>query len=369
MTQSKFLTYDEATKTLLCSHHWTLLNIPALKRSLKKLNLSEEKTLTVDGSHIKKLDSAGAWVFLQFFSKKNINIDSQNFSEPHQKLINLIQKQTEGAEENSEPASLNFLQNIGKNSVEALQEFYKYLTFVGKLTFEALAILKNPSKFRMKACINAIHTTGVNALMIIALLSFMIGIVITYQMGFQLKTYGANIFIVDLLGLAVLREFAPLLTAIMVAGRTGSAFTAQLGTMKINQEIDALDTMGVSAYGILILPRIFGLFIALPLLTIWSDIFGILGGMLMSKSMLDISWFDFLNRFHHVVSLKSLLLGLSKAPVFALIISSVGCFEGTQVGGSADSVGLQTTKSVVLAIFFIIIADAFFSILFSKFGL
>ena len=181
-----------------------------------------------------------------------------------------------------------------------------------------------------------------------------------------MRTYGASIYIVDFLGLAILREFGPLLTAIMVAGRTGSAYTAQLGLMKINQEIDALDTMGVTPAELLILPRILGLFIALPLLTMWANIFGVVGGMVMANNMLNITWYDFLHRFAEAIPLRSLIIGLGKAPIFALIISSIGCFQGMQVQGSAESVGRNTTRSVVLAIFFIIVVDAIFSIVFSK---
>jgi phospholipid/cholesterol/gamma-HCH transport system permease protein len=166
--------------------------------------------------------------------------------------------------------------------------------------------------------------------------------------------------------LAILREFAPLLTAIMIAGRSGSSFTAQLGMMKIKEEIDALNTMGVLPSQLLILPRIWGLLIALPLLTIWADIFGLLGGMAMTHNMLNISYTDFLQRFPKVVSLSSLIIGIGKAPIFALIIASTACFQGLRVSGSADSVGKQTTRSVVQGIFFIIVADALFSILFSK---
>jgi phospholipid/cholesterol/gamma-HCH transport system permease protein len=155
----------------------------------------------------------------------------------------------------------------------------------------------------------------------------------------------------------------------MVAGRTGSAFTAQLGTMKINQEIDALNTMGVTPAELLLLPRIIGLIITLPLLTMWADIFGTMGGMIMAHNMLGITPHDFLLRFEHVIPLRTLLIGLGKTPVFAMLIATIGCFEGMRVHGSADSVGQQTTRSVVLAIFFIIVADAIFSIVFSKMGL
>jgi phospholipid/cholesterol/gamma-HCH transport system permease protein len=163
-----------------------------------------------------------------------------------------------------------------------------------------------------------------------------------------------------------LREFAPLLTAIMIAGRSGSAFTAQLGMMKIKEEVDALNTMGVLPSQLLILPRIWGLLIALPLLTVWADIFGLLGGMAMTHNMLNISYTDFLQRFPKVVSPSSLIIGIGKAPVFALIIANTACFQGLRVSGSADSVGRQTTRSVVQGIFFIIVADALFSILFSQ---
>ena len=161
-------------------------------------------------------------------------------------------------------------------------------------------------------------------------------------------------------------EFGRLITAIMIAGRTGSAFTAQLGIMKVNQEIDALNTMGVTPAELLLLPRIIGLFISLPLLTMWANVFGVIGGMIMANNMLGITWFDFLHRFSHVIPLRSLIIGLGKAPVFALIVASIACFEGIKVQGDAESVGRNTTRSVVLSIFFILVADAIFSIIFSK---
>jgi phospholipid/cholesterol/gamma-HCH transport system permease protein len=256
--------------------------------------------------------------------------------------------------------------DLGRYAMEQWKEFGDYLRFVGELTMEGLRVSKYPKKFRWAALASVIDKTGLRALPIIALLSFMIGVVMAYQMGTQLRNYGANLFIVDFLGLSILREFGPLLTAIMVAGRTGSAFTAQLGTMNINQEIDALNTMGVTPAELLLLPRIVGLLITLPLLVMWADIFGIIGGMLTAHSMLGVTPHDFLLRFNRVIPLRTLFIGLGKAPVFALLIASIGCFEGLRVHGSSDSVGLQTTRSVVLSIFFIIVADAVFSILFSK---
>lgn len=244
-----------------------------------------------------------------------------------------------------------------------------YLEFIGELTFTLFRVLLKPKYIPIKNILSVIESAGVYALPIIALLSFLIGITLTYQMGLQLKNYGANIFIVDLLGLAILREFAPLMTAIIVAGRSGSAFTAQLGTMKIREEIDALKTMGVKPAEILILPKLMGLLIALPLLSVWSAIFGLAGGMIVSKSMLNISYYDFYHRFYEAVPVRYFYTGLIKTPIFGLLIASIGAYQGLQVTSSADSVGTQTTKSVVQSIFFIIVIDAAFSILFSGFQL
>lgn len=358
-----------SNQQLICEGDWNIPNLSDIKQSIETLSLPAQGEIAIDGTKITKLDTACAWFLIQWInelSSKSINATFVNFPENSEKLIHLVQQKVTKSDELPELTQPSWVARVGRGTIEQLNEFYGYLSFVGKLSIELLRILRNPTHIRWKAVLSSISSTGLQALPIIGLLSFMIGVVLTYQMGAQLKTYGANIFIVDLLGLAVLREFGPLLTAIMVAGRTGSSFTAELGLMKANQEIDALDTMGVTPGELLLLPKIFGLLIALPLLTIWADIFSILGGMVMSNNMLDISWADFLSRFQHQIPVKALLIGLGKAPIFALIISSVGCFQGMAVKDTADSIGKNTTKSVVYSIFFIIVADALFSILFSK---
>lgn len=361
--------YDAKTNRLYCEGDFTLANLTKLKMTLSTLSLPSKGEVIIDGSGITKMDSAGAWLLNSLGSKlkqKKVTIHLENFDEKYQTLISIIEKGIEEETGLPERKLLPWVARVGKNSIQQANESLKYLNFVGKLSIEALRIFPNPASWRWSSLASVIYRNGYEALPIIALLSFMIGVVLTYQMGLQLRNYGANIFIVDLLGLAVTREFGPLLTAIMVAGRTGSAFTAQLGMMKINQEIDALDTMGVTPGELLLLPRIIGLVITLPLLSMWADIFGIVGGMVMSNNMLGITWFDFLQRFPTVIPLRHFLIGIGKAPVFALIIASIGCFQGVQVTGSADSVGRNTTRSVVLSIFFIIVADAIFSIIFSK---
>ena len=189
--------------------------------------------------------------------------------------------------------------------------------------------------------------------------------VVAYQGSIQLVRYGANIFVADLVGLSILREMAPLLTAIIVAGRSGSAYAAQIGTMKVTEEIDALHTIGVSPMELLVLPKMLALLVALPLLTIYADILGVLGGMIVAQTQLNVSFADFLDRFDDAIKMSSFLVGLGKAPVFAAIIALVGCFQGFRVSGSADSVGRQTTVSVVQAIFLVIVFDALFSVILS----
>lgn len=372
MASQDVTNYDANARLLKCRGEWNLANLNNLQSLFNAISWPTSGEITIDGREITKMDSAGAWMLIHLQDKlkqQGVTSKLQHFSDEHQKLLNLIAKKSAEEVKPQEVQAPNWLANIGKFAIDQYEEFKLYLAFIGKLTFEALRLLDDPSRFRISSLSGIIFRTGYQALPIIAVLSFMVGVVIAYQMGLQLRNYGANIYIVDFLGLSVLREFGPLLTAIMVAGRTGSAYTAQLGIMKVNQEIDALDTMGVTSGELLILPRIVGLFIALPLLTIWADIFGVVGGMIMASNQLNIGWIDFLYRFPHVIPLKTLIIGLGKAPVFALIIASIGCFQGVQVKGSADSVGLNTTRSVVLAIFFIIVADALFSIIFSKLDL
>lgn len=361
--------YDADKRVLDCRGAWDIKSIPALNSILKNVTWPASGAIKIDGHGIERMDSAGAWLLtatMDRLEKSGIKIRLLKFSPEHEKLLGLVGEKVKEETRLSLITVPPWLANVGMRAIGMVNEFAQYLSFVGKLSSEALRIAPNPLRWRWGALGAVLFRTGYQALPIIALLSFMIGVVITYQMGLQLKNYGANIFIVDLLGLSILREFGPLITAIMVAGRSGSAFTAQLGIMKINQEVDALDTMGITPGELLILPRVIGLFISLPLVTMWANVFGVFGGMVMSNNMLGITWYDFLHRFPNVIPLRALLIGLGKAPVFALIISSIGCFQGMKVGGSADSVGVNTTRSVVLAIFFIIVADAIFSILFSK---
>jgi phospholipid/cholesterol/gamma-HCH transport system permease protein len=239
------------------------------------------------------------------------------------------------------------------------------LAFVGECAMVLARALAHPQTIRWRPVLHNLQSAGFDALPIVGLLSFLMGVVISYQGADQLQRFGANIFIVDLVSLSMLRELSPLMTAIIVAGRSGSAYAAQIGTMKVTEEIDALRTIGIGPIELLVLPKMLALIIALPLLTLYADITGVLGGMIMASSKLGVSFDVFLDRIGNAVSLSSFLTGIGKAPVFAAIISLIGCFQGFQVGGSADSVGRQTTVSVVQSIFLVILADALFSVVFN----
>jgi phospholipid/cholesterol/gamma-HCH transport system permease protein len=267
------------------------------------------------------------------------------------------------------PARHGVLHIIGAKAWANVRGAYDFVGFAGE-SFATLArSLAQPRRIRWRAVLHNMQAAGFDALPITGLLSFLMGIVIAYQGADQLRRFGANIFIADLVGIAMLRELSPLLTAIIVAGRSGSAYTAQIGTMKVTEEIDALRTVGIVPQELLVLPKMIALVIVLPLLTVYTDIAGVLGGMLMARTQLGLGFDVFLDRLDEAIVLSTFLTGLSKAPVFAVIIALVGCHRGFQTHGSADSVGRQTTISVVQSIFLVIVTDAVFSVVFNRLDL
>lgn len=360
--------WNAKEKLLICHGDWTVQNLITLQHKLADLQLSD--LLTISLAKLKRLDTAGVWLLFDLLKKSQLSLDSIIDVEPKQRdLLQLIQEQQNKLDKTQVSKTTPWLARWGKRSVSGVQQLLEFFNLVGASCLVFWQWVCSPKRILWQQIFITIETAGYQAITIIGLLSFLIGVVLTYQMGLQLRDYGGNIFIVNLLGLAILREFAPLMTAILIAGRSGSAFTAQIGTMQVNEELDALRTMGVSPIEQLVLPKIFGLSIALPLLTIWSSMLGIFGGMVMSKHMLSIGYYDFLVRFQEVIPIKTFIIGLAKAPVFAIIIALIGCLQGFRVKGSADSVGRQTTQSVVQAIFLIICTDAGFSILLSWYNL
>ena len=262
-----------------------------------------------------------------------------------------------------------WLEQLGRSAGAALQQALDLLAFIGEVAVTAAGVLAHPRRLRWRTVLRHIQIGGANALAIVGLMSFLLGIVVAYQVAGPLRNYGANVLVVDLVGLAMLREFAPLMSAIIIAGRSGSAYAAQIGTMVVTDEVDAMRTLGINPLELLVLPKLLALVVAMPLLTVFADITGVFGGMVMAQAKLGISMAEFTERFGRQLQGAALLLGVGKSLVFAVIIVLVGCFQGFRTRGSADSVGRQTTLSVVQAIFLVIVADAAFSVLFNMLDL
>ena len=266
---------------------------------------------------------------------------------------------------NTAKPQLAMLRSMGRKAGAVWSELNALLGFLGQNFLALAGWATHPRRIRWRPILFNLRSAGFDALPIVGLLSLLLGVVVAYQGSDQLRQYGANIFVADLVGLSMLREFAPLMTAIIIAGRSGSAYAAQIGTMNVTQEIDAMRTIGIAPLEMLVLPKLIALVIALPLLTVFADVLGVMGGMLMARAQLGVGFGEFLDRFAKAVSITSYLVGIGKAPVFAAIIVMVGCFQGFRTRGGADSVGLQTTRAVVQSIFLVIVADALFSVAFS----
>ncbi len=366
------LTLDTKQGRYHCMGNWSVLHLEALSLGFSPEATEGTDKITISGEHLEAMDSAGALTLLQCMEtlkKQYQEVTLIHFTEAQRELITLVE--SKGVEASDAKDALprsekkeDFLEFLGREAIHKLHQCDGLILLVGDLTDKIFMACANWKRFQWPNVISNVNSAGLKALPIIGLLSFLIGVVLAYQMGVQLEAYGATSFIAYISGMAIFREFAPLITAIIVAGRTSSAFTAQIGSMKINEEIDALRTMGLSPTELLVLPKVIGLLFILPFVIFWADVFSILGAMVMSKGMLDVGYYDFLVKLQTEVGADQLMLGLYKAPAFAILIALVGCFQGFQVQTNANSIGSQTTKSVVQALFLIIITDAIYSVIY-----
>jgi phospholipid/cholesterol/gamma-HCH transport system permease protein len=354
-----------------CSGAWVLRAIAPLERRLAAQTFPGEGELLIDASGVTAMDTSGAWLLhraIGAIEARGRAVRVQGLRPEFDALFRLVVARVPAARAPA-AAAPGVLERVGRAAWDSVLGGVGLLVFVGECAVALARALAQPRRIRWRPILYNVQTAGFDALPITGTLSFLLGIVIAYQGAEQLRRVGANIYIADLVGLAMVRELSPLITAIIVAGRSGSAYTAQIGTMKVTEEVDALRTVGVGPLDQLVLPKLLALVLALPLLTVYTDVMGILGGMVMARAQLDVSFATFLDRLDEAVTLKSYLLGVGKAPVFAAIIALVGCYQGFQVTGSAESVGRQTTVSVVQSIFLVILVDALFSIVFSRLGL
>lgn len=351
----------------ICAGEWTSRQLGSLPERLLAMRWPDNE-VRVDLDGVQRMDTTGAWVLYRLCSRlraaghavKMVNIPQEAAG-----LLELVAEQGQDADRLLRPSLPSALESLGRTSLQSLQSLIGLVGFVGQVWLAGLRTLPHPTRVRWRELAHELGEAGYKALPIVGLLSFLLGIVITYQGGVQLRQYGAGVFVADLVGLSTLRELAPIITAIIVAGRTGSAYTAQIGTMQVTEEIDALRSIGIQPLELLVLPKLLALLITLPLLTVYADFMGVLGGMVMAKAQLDISYATFIDRLQVALTVKSYLVGLGKAPIFAAFIALIGCYQGLQVGGSAESVGRRTTISVVQSILAVIVVDAIFSVAFS----
>ena len=346
---------------------FTLHTIAKYSAQTERLNFRKQ-VLIVNLENVTTFDTAAA-LFIHNLQMKadSSTLVSQN-PKVHENLL-LVKNQVSQVRLQQEEKRKSFLYHMGKRVEGFLIDFGLFMEFFGKVFFSSLNYLTHFKDIRYKEIAFEVNESAIKALWIIALTSFLIGVVVAYQSAYQLKLYGANIFIVDMLGISILRELAPLITAIVIAGRSGSAFTAQIGAMKITQELDAMETMGFNPYTFLVMPRIIALMIALPILIFVADVMGVFGGILVSYIDLGISSHLFLERFNEVVAVKHFYIGILKGPFFAFLIASIGIFRGLQVKDNTQSIGFNTTQSVVASIFAVIVCDAIFSIAFTTLGM
>ena len=366
------LSWTPGSATLRASGDWDARGSGELARELKPRlsNIPSGQTLSIDSQHLLRMDTAGALLMLQMrdmLHARGIQIDFSGLNTDQRELIELVQRAGD-LDLPAEPKPLHPIARIGKSTLDIFSNASDTLVFLGEVVTRMIPLLLQPWHLRWGEIINEIQAAGSRSVPIVALLTFLIGVVIAYQSGITMQQYGATVFLPDMIGIVTLREMAPLITAIVVAGRTGSSYAAAIGTMKVTQEVDALRSLAISPIEMLVIPRVFALFIALPLLTVMAMAMGLYGGILVAHEIFGLDTHVATSRLSALPS-AHFWVGIVKAPFFALAIAMIGCHEGMKVRGSAADVGRSTTASVVQAIFWVIVIDAVFAVLFSKLGL
>lgn len=355
---------------------WRALQITDIERALAAIDLPAGSTVRVGTQGLTALDLSGAWALREFLRRARGGGLEVTFSGAPPDQLRLLDETLAGADAEAAaaaaaaPPALSgqdpLLTAIGRQAVRAGADMVEGLAFLGRASTTFLGGLTSWKRLRPISIARHVYDTGITAVPIVALIAFLISVIIAYMSAQQLRGLGADIYVVDLVAIGVLRELGVLLTSIIVAGRSGSAFAAELGSMKLNEEVDALIATGVDPFEVLVVPRLLGLAIALPLLTIISDLVGLAGGGLLCRYLLDMPLTQFVGRVNYAISPSTFWVGLLKAPVFAVLIGLAGCYRGMQVRGSARELGRLVTVAVVQAIFFVIFADALFAVLFLK---
>jgi len=356
--------------------NWTTASLALLEDEVRHIVAAASSItspLKIDASEIESIDTNGAWLlsqFVQAFEQHGVAIQRIGLNDEHLSLFGHIHRVQPSLQTPRQLMGLSiFAERLGQTVLDGIQNGLGFVSFLGLTIVKMLWALTQPRRFRFTSFVHHLGRTGIDSLPIVAMLAFLIGVVLAYMSGEQLKNFGAESYTVDLVAASILREMGILITAIIIAGRSGSAFTAQIGTMKVNQEIDAMNTIGLDPVEFLVLPRVAALIISLPLLTFFANVMGLFGGAVIAVAVLDMSIPEFIFQLKSAVNLNDCLVGVTKAPLFGFIIALVGCYEGFRVSSSAESVGLQTTRSVVESIALVIVLDTMFVVFFSVVGI
>lgn len=362
--------HDEALRLSLLGD-WTIKHVGEIEHSLSESTFDGVSSLELDLSGISALDLSGAWLIhdLRVRLSRSCSV-GVGPSEPP--MLRLVAETLQRGVSVTPPSLIirrSVVESLGRGAVDRLSGWLGGLAFLGATVLRFLSALKDPRVWRAISIARHVYDTGLTAIPIVALIAFLIAVIIAYMGAQQLQQFGADIFVVDLVTVGVLRELGVLLTAIIVAGRSGSAFAAEIGAMKLNQEIDALQATGVEPIEVLVLPRWIGLVIALPLLTVIADAVGVAGGALLCHLLLDMPLIQYFQRVDESIATWTFWVGIIKAPVFAILIAAAGTYRGMQVRGSSRELGRLTTVAVVQAIFMVILADALFAVLFMEIGI
>ena len=373
--------YVEAARTgthveLGLTGEWRALQVASLQAELAQVDLSGVRDLRIGTARLTALDLIGAWELREFVRRARATGVEVDFAGTPPDQLRLVDQTLASAApaaapepviEDGLPEHSPQLVALGRKVVRSWKDMVQALAFLGQASVTFVRGLAHPLKvLRPISVARHIYDTGISAMPIVALIAFLISIIIAYMSARQLRGLGADIYVVDLLTIGVLRELGVLLTAIIVAGRSGSAFAAELGSMRLNEEVDALYATGLNPFQLLVVPRIIGLALALPLLTIIADLVGLTGGALLCRYLLDMPLTQYAGRVIYAMSPTTFWVGLIKAPVFAIVIALTGCYRGMQVRGSARALGHLVTVAVVQAIFLVILADALFAVLFMQ---
>nr|WP_137676367.1 ABC transporter permease [Parerythrobacter lutipelagi] len=356
---------SEGGSRLVLSGPYLVSTIGEIDHELREI---EGGFASVDLSQVSEIDTVGAWMACTLATRHDAEIVGAG--ERAQRLLKAVESANSEAEIAAPrlPIHRRVPVEIGKKVFNAGYGIASVIGFLGQIIMGFGSLIRHPGRFRVKALVHQLELVGVNALPIIGLMSFLIGIVIAQQGAVQLQQFGAETLTVNLVGRITLRELGVLMTAIMVAGRSGSAFAAQIGTMKLTEEVDAMRTIGISPIEALVIPRILASTFMMVVLGFYASVVAIIGGAVVGDLMLGIPFWTFLARIQEVVPVYDMWVGLIKAPVFGLIVALAGCYHGMQVSGNSEEVGRRTTMAVVSAIFAVIVIDAFFAVFFTEIG-